>query len=140
MACRDMAKCESARRDIVMETGNRYVYCRPCDLSSLTSVRNFVKRFVLYIGLYFRALCLFWFYFLAKPSLRFVKIQFVSRFKSEEPELHILVNNAGIMGVPKGVTKDGFETHLGVNHMGHFLLTNLLLDTLKVIHTCRYIN
>lgn len=54
------------------------------------------------------------------------------RFKSEEPHLHVLVNNAGVMEPPASVTKDGFETQLGVNHLGHFLLTNLLLDTLKV--------
>lgn len=36
------------------------------------------------------------------------------------------------MGVPKGVTREGFESHLGVNYFGHFVLTNLLLDTLKV--------
>ncbi|XP_045537758.1 retinol dehydrogenase 13-like [Papilio machaon] len=96
MACRDMTSCEEARREIVLETGNKFVYCRPCDLASLASVREFVNR-----------------------------------FKSEEPKLDILVNNAAVMETPKGVTKDGFETQLGVNHMGHFLLTNLLLDTLK---------
>lgn len=51
------------------------------------------------------------------------------------PEIHVLINNAGIY-VPlqdkdKDVTKEGFEIHFGVNHLGHFLLTNLLLDRLK---------
>lgn len=43
----------------------------------------------------------------------------------------MLINNAGVMRCPQSTTKDGIETQLGVNHMGHFLLTNLLVDVLK---------
>ncbi len=41
-----------------------------------------------------------------------------------------LVNNAGLMAVPRGLTEDGFETQLGTNHLGHFALTALVLPLL----------
>lgn len=56
-----------------------------------------------------------------------------------EPRLDVLVNNAGIMWNPKTLTKDGFESQFGVNHLGHFALTGLLLDKLREIPRSRVV-
>lgn len=51
-------------------------------------------------------------------------------FNSQSPRLDILLLNAGIMAVPAGLTKDGYEIQFGTNHVGHALFTKLLLPTL----------
>lgn len=63
-------------------------------------------------------------------SLDSVK-EFSTKFHQLESKLHVLINNAAVMGCPRSLTKDGFEMQFGTNHLGHFLLTNLLLDLLK---------
>lgn len=50
---------------------------------------------------------------------------------SQESRLDILVNNAGVMIPPKTLTDDGFELQFGVNHLGHYALTGLLLPLLS---------
>jgi NAD(P)-dependent dehydrogenase (short-subunit alcohol dehydrogenase family) len=45
--------------------------------------------------------------------------------------LHVLMNNAGVMGTPPGMTVDGFETQIGTNHLGHAALTWLLMPALR---------
>lgn len=62
-------------------------------------------------------------------SLQSVRI-FAETFQATEKRLDLLVNNAGIAS-SYNKTEDGFEMNMGVNHLGHFLLTNLLLDLLK---------
>lgn len=51
----------------------------------------------------------------------------VREFAAGVEKVDVLVNNAGVMGVPKSRTADGFEMQFGTNHLGHFALTGLLL-------------
>lgn len=59
---------------------------------------------------------------------------------STTPELHVLVNNAGIVHTRRRVTVDGFEATFAVNYLAGFLLTNLLLDRLKQSAPARIVN
>lgn len=56
---------------------------------------------------------------------------FCEEILQEESRIDVLINNAGLYQCPYSKTEDGFEMQLGVNHLGHFLLTHLLLDRLK---------
>ncbi|XP_058066298.1 retinol dehydrogenase 12-like [Anopheles bellator] len=96
MGCRDAARMEKARQEILDKSGSQNVFGLDLDLASFDSIRGFVKTFL-----------------------------------SMERRLHVLINNAGVMACPKTYTKEGFEMHFGTNHLGHFLLTNLLLDVLR---------
>lgn len=46
-------------------------------------------------------------------------------------DVDVLINNAGVMAVPKGTTADGFERHMGTNHLGPFALTGLLINRVR---------
>ncbi|AWZ08740.1 MULTISPECIES: oxidoreductase [unclassified Streptomyces] len=56
--------------------------------------------------------------------------EFAREYGQRHGSLDLLVNNAGVMALPYGRTADGFETQFGVNHLGHFALTGLLLPGL----------
>ncbi|XP_004454233.2 retinol dehydrogenase 13 [Dasypus novemcinctus] len=72
-------------------------------------------------------------------SLKSVR-EFAKKIIEEEERVDVLVNNAAVMRCPHWTTEDGFEMQFGVNHLGHFLLTNLLLDKLKASAPSRIIN
>lgn len=56
---------------------------------------------------------------------------FVRRVKEKYPRVDILVNNAGFISLDRQETANGFERQFGINHLGHFLLTTLLLDWMR---------
>jgi NAD(P)-dependent dehydrogenase (short-subunit alcohol dehydrogenase family) len=61
------------------------------------------------------------------------------RVGRDHARLDVLVNNAGVMALPRRETADGFELQLGVNHLGHFALTGLLLPTLLATPAARVV-
>jgi NAD(P)-dependent dehydrogenase (short-subunit alcohol dehydrogenase family) len=72
----------------------------------------------------------------------------VWRFAEDIDKADVLINNAGIMAADYALTADGFERHIGTNHLGHFALTNLLLPKLtdrvvtvsSLLHNIGYIS
>lgn len=103
--CRNPHAGETARDDIVAESGNPHVALLIADLSSQAAIR-----------------------------------QLGEDFRSRYEQLHVLINNAGIAPIKRSVTGDGIETTLAVNYLAPFLLTNLLLDTLKASAPARVVN
>jgi retinol dehydrogenase-14 len=69
-------------------------------------------------------------------SVRSYADEFLKKFS----RLHVLVNNAGIYASKRVVTADGFEETFAINHLAHFLLTNLLLDLMKASAPSRIVN
>jgi NAD(P)-dependent dehydrogenase (short-subunit alcohol dehydrogenase family) len=63
-----------------------------------------------------------------------------ARFLATHDRLDLLVNNAGVMATPFERTADGFELQLGTNHLGHFLLTGLLVPALLAAAPARIVN
>ncbi len=96
LACRNLGKGETARREIEAAVPGAPVELEELDLSSLDSVRAFAER-----------------------------------FRAGHQGLDLLINNAGVMAPPRQRTADGFELQFGTNHLGHFALTGLLVDSLE---------
>ena len=66
--------------------------------------------------------------------------RFAVTFRESHAHLDVLLNNAAVMMAPYGLTKDGFESQMGTNHLGHFALTGVLLDVLKKSPGARVVN
>ncbi|XP_076313798.1 retinol dehydrogenase 14-like [Tachypleus tridentatus] len=96
LACRNEAKAREAVQDIRKVTASGELIIKELDLSSMASVRRFVKDIL-----------------------------------NSENRIDVLINNAGVFQCPYLLTEDGFEMQMCVNHLGHFLLTNLLLDKME---------
>ncbi|KAH8370587.1 hypothetical protein KR093_004266 [Drosophila rubida] len=120
-------------KETVLELARRgatvYMACR--DKNRTEKARLEIIRETNNQNIFFRELDL-----ASQESIR----KFAADFKGEQDKLHILINNAGVMRCPHMRTKDGYELQLGVNHIGHFLLTNLLLDLLKKSAPSRIVN
>lgn len=117
MACRDMERASTALKEVTEASGNQNVIIKKLDLSDTISIREFAELInkgrpmedeVWLVLLYMSAIAVSVFFFL---------LTFTSCF-SEEKQLNILINNAGVMVCPYGKTADGFEMQIGVNHMG----------------------
>ena len=66
--------------------------------------------------------------------------EFAAKWSEQNPEgLDLLINNAGIMAIPRTVTPDGFEAQLATNHLGHFALTGLLMPALIAVPNSRVV-
>ncbi|XP_044615684.1 retinol dehydrogenase 13 isoform X2 [Equus asinus] len=145
-----MEKCEAAAKEIRGETLNHHVNARHLDLASLRSVREFATKIL--AGSASRARPVLWGHAVTRRALVgdpesrrrvpgapacFAGCLFAN---PEEEQVHVLVNNAAVMRCPHWTTEDGFEMQFGVNYLGHFLLTNLLLDKLKASAPSRIIN
>jgi NAD(P)-dependent dehydrogenase (short-subunit alcohol dehydrogenase family) len=82
----------------------------------------------------------------ADVSVQALDLASLESIRTASADLHerfdaidVLVNNAGVMFTPKSTTADGFELQLGVNHLGHFALTGLLLDLMLAVDGSRIV-
>jgi NAD(P)-dependent dehydrogenase (short-subunit alcohol dehydrogenase family) len=114
--------------DLAKRGGKIYIACR--DKTRGENALNEIRKESGSDKVYFLQLDL--------ASLKSIR-EFSDKFYQLETKLDILINNAGLFLNKKDYTKDGFEMNVGVNHLGHFLLTNLLLDLLKAAGPSRIV-
>lgn len=100
------------------------------ELKAIEAIRNIKKRIPEARARYLH---------LDLGNLESVK-QFAHNFSKVYSKLDILVNNAGIILRPYSLTDDGFESHFGINYLGHFALTGYLFDLIKKTEGARIVN
>ncbi|ESN93390.1 hypothetical protein HELRODRAFT_88758 [Helobdella robusta] len=108
---------KSTAEDLAIRGGRIIMACR--DMEKCARVSQELIASTSNVNIYCRKLDL--------ASLQSIR-EFVQSFENSESRLDILINNAGVLCKDRSVTSDGFELTLGVNFLGRFLLTNLLLN------------
>ena len=139
MACRDKERGLKACSEIKQLSGSDKVVVRQLDLASLESIRKFASHVLeeehhidILINNAGNFVCMY-----VCVYLSFCLCLFVCLFVCPVA-MYVLV--LGVMAYSFWRTADGFEMQLGVNHLGHFLLTNLLLNQIKESVPSRIIN
>ncbi|VDP77132.1 unnamed protein product [Echinostoma caproni] len=129
MACRSVERAETARTKMLADYGAANPDWMKNDVAdpSVTSSLKPIEASQLIIEK------------LDLGSLESVR-EFANRILKKYPKIHYLINNAGLALEEFSTTKDGFEQTIGVNHLGHFLLTELMLPALKAAAPSRIIN
>uniref|UniRef100_A0A0X3Q2Y3 Retinol dehydrogenase 12 n=1 Tax=Schistocephalus solidus TaxID=70667 RepID=A0A0X3Q2Y3_SCHSO len=120
MACRNLKRAEEAKADILARYGEGSRRALTLNVASSS-----IKRYLMPVKpeqLIIEELDL--------ASLQSVR-EFAARICKPDTRIDLLINNAGIMACPYALTKDGFESQVGTNHLGHFLLTELLMPAIK---------
>ncbi|KAM3183849.1 hypothetical protein ACTXT7_009554 [Hymenolepis weldensis] len=120
MACRNTEKAEAAKAEIIADYG----IGRPTALTK-NVVNSKIKQIITPVKSQQ--------FIIEKLDLSSFKSirEFVQRIHDRGQKIDILINNAGVMYCPYMKTADGFEMQVGTNHLGHFLLTELLLPEMN---------
>ncbi|CCM06317.1 uncharacterized protein FIBRA_08569 [Fibroporia radiculosa] len=113
MASRSQEKAEAAIKELKEQTGKEALFLQ-LDLGCLASVRRAAEEYLRYTT-----------HVIASPCIKAIM------HHSKEKELHVLINNAGVMWCPVDLlTEDGYDLQFGTNVIGHFYFTKLLIPAL----------
>ena len=108
MLCRDEKRGKTAYEELLSEGSERKIKLMLCDLGNYSSIRSFAEQYIKEYNY---------------SSIRSFAEQYIKVYQGVD----LLVNNAGFISLDRQVTDEGVERQFGINHLGHFLLTNLLV-------------